>query len=269
MTNPPLMKVVAACRCCFLDPELPETGERSVRLECDRGMAIRAAFLYENGSTQIGCLFAARLPFVALGRCWDLSSSSGQASSTGAFGPLRPLPLRVQPQYSRAHATHHPGHRRTLIVFSSAYFFWRYTTRATRFRFLPARRSSAAGFSPRPRPASSRRSSVSTSSLGSLHRSDFGIDDALSLGRPARRGSAAKRSSLTAGWIGVIFGGVILVVVNLGYGFQGSFLGIPAAALGVRAVDPLPARLSSFGGVFLAGRIYEKSVVHHPRRRSF
>lgn len=67
MTNPPLMKITAALPLLLLNPELPETGSDPDDWNAIEEWQYARRFLYDNRVDADRMLFAARIPFMALG----------------------------------------------------------------------------------------------------------------------------------------------------------------------------------------------------------
>ncbi len=260
MTNPPLMKITAALPLLLLNPKLPETGSDPDDWDAVEEWQYARHFLYDNRVDADRMLFAARLPIVALGVALGVLVFVWTRELYGRNSGLLALFLYAFSPNILAHtrlATQDLG--TALFVFSASYFFWRYTTRRQLYALFASAALVGCGILTKTTAGFVAPIFGVYYLAGALASSDFGVDSRFPWIARLGADQVRKQQLLTAAWIGVIFGGVILAVVNLGYGFQGSFSGIPLVPSAFERSILFQLRLSSFGGVFFAGDIYENS----------
>jgi hypothetical protein len=261
MTNPPLMKLTAALPLLLLNPELPETGSDPDGWNAIEEWQYARRFLYDNRVDADRMLFAARLPFVALGVVLGVLVFVWARELYGPRSGLLALFLYAFSPNILAHTrltTQDLGV--TLIVFSSSYFFWRYTLRHQLASLFASAAIVGCGILTKTTAGFVAPIFAVYYLAGALTSNDFGVDARFPWVARLGANQLRKRQLLTAAWIGVIFGSVILAVVNLGYGFQGSFSGIPLIPSAFERSILFQLRLSTFGGVFFAGKIYENGL---------
>lgn len=261
MTNPPLMKIVAGLPLLLLNPALPEIEGDPDGWDAIEEWQYARRFLYENRVDADRMLFAARLPIVALGVILGVLVFVWTSELYGRSAGLLALFLYAFSPNILAHtrlATQDLGV--ALIVFSASYFFWRYTTRHQLSALLASAVIVGCGILTKTTAGFIAPIFAVYYLVGALASNEFGVDARFPGVDRLGANQLRKRQLLTAAWIGVIFGGVILAVVNLGYGFQGTFAGIPLIPSAFQKSILFQLRLSSFGGVFFAGDIYEGSL---------
>jgi hypothetical protein len=261
MTNPPLMKLTAALPLLLLNPELPETGSDPDGWDAIEEWQYARRFLYDNRVDADRMLFAARLPIVALGVVLGVFVFVWSRELYGSRSGLLALFLYAFSPNILAHTrltTQDLGV--TLIVFSSSYFFWRYTMRHQLSSLFASAVIVGCGILTKTTAGFVAPIFGVYYLVGALTSNGFGVDARFPWVARLGANQLRKRQLLTAAWIGVIFGSVIMAVVNLGYGFQGSFSGIPLVPSAFEKSVLFQLRLSTYGGVFFAGDIYEKSL---------
>jgi len=262
MTNPPLSKILAGLPLLLFDTvELPELESDPDGWNAIEEWQYGRRFLYENAVDADELLFAARLPFVALGAILGFLVFVWASQLYGRTSGLLSL-------FAYSFSPNLLAHTRlttqdfavTLIVFSSAYFFWRYTTK----RSLPALFASAiivgCGIITKSTAGFVAPAFGLYFLIAALKSSEFGVDERFPWVARIRGDEPRKRQLLTAIWIAVTFGVAFLIVVNIGYGFQGTLSGVPLLPSAFVKSIFFQLRLSSFGGVYLAGEIYPNSL---------
>lgn len=261
MTNPPLMKILAGLPLLLLNPALPEMESDPDDWDAIEEWQYARRFLYDNRVDADRMLFAARLPIVALGVTLGILVFVWASELYGRGSGLLALFLYAFSPNILAHtrlATQDLGV--ALFVFSSGYFFWRYTTHRQLSSLFASAAIVGCGILTKTTAGFVAPIFGIYYLTGIFASNEFGVD--VRFPWVARLGAeqVRRRQLLTAAWIGVVFGGVILAVVNLGYGFQGSFSEIPLVPSAFERSIHFQLRLSSFGGVFFAGDIYENSL---------
>lgn len=262
MTNPPLMKLVAGLPLLLLDPELPEPAGDPSRWNAIEEWQYARLFFYGNRVDADRMLFAARLPFVGLGALLGFLVFIWASELYGRPAGLLALGLYAFSPNLLAHTrltTQDLGV--TLVVFSSAYFFWRYTTRGQLWSLFASATLAACGILTKTTAGLVAPIFALYYLAGSLRSREFGIDERFPWVSRTSADQTRLRQALSALWIAGIFGGVSLFVVNLGYGLQGSLSGIPLLPTAFERSIRFQLRLGSFSeGVFFAGEIYRSGA---------
>ncbi len=261
MTNPPLAKVAAALPLLPLDPALPAIEGDPDTWNAIEEWQYARRFFYDNRVDADRMLFAARLPFVGLGVILGALVFVWTRELYGRRSGLLALFFYAFCPNLLAHTrltTQDLGV--TLIVFAASYCFWRYTTRGRLAALFASAALVGCGILTKTTAGFLAPIFGLYYLAAALASRDFGIDDRFP--GVARLGAGRPRSQqlLSAIWIGALFGCVTLAVVNLGYGFQGSFTGAPLIPSAFQRSIFYQLRLSSYGGVYFAGRIYEDSL---------
>lgn len=261
MTNPPLMKVLAGTPLLALNPDLPELESDPFNWNAIEEWQYARRFLYENSVDADRMLFAARLPFIGLGVLLGILVFIWSKELYGARSALFALSLYVFSPNLLAHTrltTQDMGV--AVVVFAAAYFFWRYTTKGEIGSLVVSAIIAGCGILTKTTAGFVAPIFGLYFVLGALASTTFGIDERFPGVARLGRDRVRMRQFATAGWIGVVFGTISLVVVNIGYGFQGSFSGVPLLPSAFVQSILFQLRLSSFGGVYLGGEIYEGSL---------
>lgn len=264
-TNPPLMKMLAALPLKALGAELPriEGTPREWSLVDQWKFARR--FLYHNRVDADRMLFAARLPFVALSLVLGLGVFAWSRRLYGTPAGLFSLGLYCVSTTMLAHArlaTQDLG--LSALLFACSYAFWR-SVRSAKLSWvllcgaafgLAALAKTPAFFA---LPAFAgyglwcalRDEAPPTGEGGSFAR----------LPLPAGRGGRL----LTLGAMGAVAGSVALLVLNAGYGFQGTFTslnellprtgGEPSGGLAFVGALPLP-----LPSAYVEGLLFQRSL---------
>jgi len=292
MTNPPLMKLVSALPLLTLDLELPSIEEDPVGWNLIEQWKYARAFLYHNRVDADTILHLARLPIVLLSIVLGLYVFAWSRELYGATAGLLVLFLYSFSPNILAHsrlATQDLG--LTAFMFISTYYFWRYVRRPSAktltlsgifFGLALLTKTTAYLLIP---------IFALYGLICILKNNRLGINENLPLiGRISeprtrlRQGTSVVVSLLVIGILG-------LVVLNIGYGFQGTFQSfgkdahariyekLPVQnAVTSRLLDllvdvpiPLPSPYveglrfqyglaGSSGGVYFAGNIYENGL---------
>lgn len=258
MTNQPLMKLVAALPLLLLDPELPAIEGDPDSWNAIEEWQYARRFLYHNRVDADRMLFAARLPFVGLGVVLGVLVFVWASELYGRRSGLFALFFYAFSPNILAHTrltTQDLGV--TLLVFAASYCFWRYTTRGRLGALFASAVLVGCGILTKTTAGFLAPIFGIYYLIAALASRRFGVDDRFPW--VARLGAERVRSQqlLTAAWIAAIFGCVVLAVVNLGYGFQGSFSGLPLIPTAFQRSIFFQLRLSSFGGVYFAGKVYD------------
>lgn len=262
MTNPPLMKLLAGLPLLALDPEIPELDGDPSRWNAIEEWQFARRFLYDNRVDADRMLFAARLPFVAMGALLGLLVFAWATQLYGSSAGLLALGLYAFSPNLVAHTRlTNQDLGVTLLVFASAYGFWGYLTR---------RRLGALGAS-----AVLAGCSLVTKSTAGLIAPIFGLTFLVLCLRSPDFGTDARlpgvglvpperprlRQIATALAIAAIFALASLAVLNLAYGFQGSLSGIPLVPSAFARAIRFQLKLAAHsGGVYFDGTIHEPSL---------
>lgn len=288
-TNPPLMKMLSAIPLLILDPLLPPVHSNPKQWSLTEQWKYARAFLYDNRIDADQMLFAARLPILALSLALGIylfrwsCALYGQAAGCSAlfFYALSPNILA----HARL-ATLDLG--LTAFMFIATYYFWRFMTRPGAFSLLLC--GIFAGLS-----LLTKTTAVFLAPIFALYvlacmirRDGRGVYERFPWIRSLGPSMVARRQLLSAGYAFCVIGLIAVVVVNAGYGFEGSFRSsgdeqvndvdedaISATAQGASAPSTLPRPLPSpfldlirfqsrlvatSGSVYFAGKIYDSGL---------
>lgn len=224
MTNPPLMKLVSALPLLALDLELPAIEDNPKDWDLIKQWQYARSFLYHNRVDADKILFLVRLPIVAVSIILGLYVFIWSKELYGEKAGLFALFLYSFSPNILAHsrlATQDLG--LAAFMFISTYYFWKYISRSTAkslalcgifFGMAMLTKTAASFLIP---------IFVIYGLIGILKKNGLGIYEKLPLmGRINQRGIRLQQlislafSFLLIGFLGII-------VLNVGYGFQGSF----------------------------------------------
>ncbi len=262
MTNPPLMKVVAGLPLLLLDPSLPAlAGDPSDWTAIEEWQYARR-FLYENTIDADRLLFVARLPFVALGMLLGLLVFLWSRELYGPIAGLVSLTLYSFSPSLLAHtrfATQDLGV--ALVVFATVYCFWRYS-RSGRWSMLVAS-AVLFGLAILTKTTAAFVAVVIALffAVSALRGAAFTIDPRFPWVAAAPTNPTWVPRLVTALWIGLLHAAVAVLLVNLGYGFQGSFAGLPLVPSAFEKSLLFQMQLgANSGGMFFAGRLFDPGL---------
>ncbi len=288
-TNPPLMKMLSAIPLLVLDPLLPTVHSNPKQWSLTEQWKYARAFLYDNRVDADQMLFVTRLPVLALSLVlgvylfrWSCALY-GQAAGCSAlfFYALSPNILA----HARL-ATLDLG--LTAFMFIAAYYFWRFMTRPRALSLLLC--GIFAGLS-----LLTKTTAVFLAPIFALYvlacmirRDGRGVYERFPWIRSLSPSMIARRQLLSAGYAFCAIGLIAVVVVNAGYGFQGSLRSsdtehvndvdenaISATAQAASALSMLPRPLPSpfldlirfqsrlvatSGSVYFAGKTYDRGL---------
>jgi len=261
MTNPPLMKIVSGLPLLILNLELPAFTKKPKDLTIVEQWQYARDFLYHNKVDADAVLFLARLPIVMisviLGIFVFLFSKELYGENAGLFA----LFLYSFCPNILAHsqlATHDLG--LTAFMFISAYYFWRYMT-CPKVKFLTLcgiflglamlTKTTALFLIP---------IYLTYALLCLLKNNGLGIYEKFPLVGRFKQSQLRLRQLMALASFFLALSSVSLLVLNIGYGFQGSFEPIPLPDPYIKLLQFQSQLQSNSGGVYFAGEIYHPGL---------
>ena len=275
MTNPPLMKVLAALPLLALRAELPEVETDPAGWSLVEQWRYARRFLYDNRVDADRLLFVARLPVVALAVLLGLFVYRWAGELGGRASGCLALFLYSMSPNILAHArlaTHDLG--LTAFMFISAFYFWRYMKKPAMKPLVLCGVFSGLSLLTKTTAAFLAPIFGIYVLVCLLRRNGLGIHERFPLVNRLSKARTVERQLLSAVLAFSVIGLIVLVTLNIGYGFQGTFTSPDAnGSSGVLAGLPLPvpqpfARLIGFqadltersGQVYFAGRLYQSGL---------
>ena len=224
MTNPPLAKYVSAAPLLLLDLDLPEVDKHPKDLDIIEQWQYARAFMFDNRADPDRILFLARVPVILIGALLGLYLFTWCRALYGEPAGLFALGLFAFSPNLLAHARLGTiDLTLTAVMFVCAYYFWRFVTRPGWRPLLLC--GVTFGLSILCKPTGFFLLPIfGAFYLVSIIRNDLhGIFERLPL--VARLSADRRRLRQVVSGVGVliVLGLAATVVVNAGYGFQGSF----------------------------------------------
>jgi len=250
-TNPALMKMVAAAPLLWADLELPTLEGDPSDWDAIEEWVYARQFLYENRCDADRILFAARLPFVAIGTLLGFFVFAWAARLYGAAGGLLALFLFAFSPNLLAHtrlATQDIG--LTTVCFVASYAFWCYceNPRARVLVLAGALLGLAA--------ATKTTAAIILPAWGlywavsAFRDESFGVDCGLPFVRRTVDRNVRAGQLLSGSLAAAALAGVALATLNAAYAFSGSFVGLGEVLSGDRLARALPVPLANLAGEF-------------------
>ncbi|WP_161958753.1 glycosyltransferase family 39 protein [Ferruginivarius sediminum] len=249
MTNPPMMKLIAAAPLLLLKPQLPETtGDLSEFNEIEQWQYARR-FHYDNIVDADTLLFASRLPVVLLGVILGFFVFRWSRELYGTRAGLLALLLFAFSPNLLAHtrlATQDLG--LTAFLFLGAYAFWKYVERPSLWRLLAAGLLLSAALVTKSSAFFAAPAFLAFCAIVILGRSEHGVWEGCAFVARIDRQRIRTRQFASFAAACLVLAAVIAVSVNAAYLFQGTFQPVtaylPAEKIQERlATAPGPARL--------------------------
>ncbi|MGD2111124.1 MAG: glycosyltransferase family 39 protein, partial [Phycisphaerae bacterium] len=222
-TNPPLMKMIAAVPLLYLAPELPEVRSDPRAWSLPEQWKYARRFLYHNQVDADRMLLAARLPIVAVSLLLGIFVFRWGAALFGALGGCTALFFYALSPNILAHArlaTHDLG--LTAWMFIACYYFWRFMDRPSVVSLLLC--GLFAGLA-----LLTKTTAVFLAPIFGLYvlicmlrAEGKGIFERFPWVRRLDPKLRARRQLLSAGWACCAIAFIVLLVLNAGYGFQGT-----------------------------------------------
>jgi len=261
MTNTPLMKMLSALPLQFIGTELPPLDESPEKWSLTRQWQYSREFLYDNVVDADRILFAARLPIVLLAVVLGIYVFRWSAALFGPSAGLFSLFLFSFSPNILAHsrlATHDLG--LAAFMFIATYYFWRYMSEP-RLRTLIGC-GVATGLALLAKTTAIFLAPVFCAyvAISIIAGNGVGVNERFPFVDRIDSGNVRMRQALSSGYSLCIIGLITLLVLNIGYGFQGSFQPIPVPRpflIMVAAQSRLVSNLSDF---YFAGDLHSTGV---------